>query len=243
MFQIFRRSVAQHYVQRLAQYWRADAQAGLLHGADEARRHVAGMDSQQDRLSESLALSRVGAAVGAASAVISAVASQAPLAHGWAGDLMAAAGMLSNYAAPGGFAVYGAARWSALRIAAQMGHAGVDAVPQHPDGLASLSGLVVALRGARSGEHRAALMARASDVVARLADPSAIDVAEFALEVSHRLGSDAALQWCASLPEKIAQDRFVRATIQGIELRQASAPLESGIEARRDESESVIHSL
>lgn len=226
MFQIFRRSVAQQYVQRMAAYWRHDADRATI-----ALPGAAGLDAPHERFTEARAMSKVGLGVGAAASVIAAVAGQAQFAQGWAHDLMAAAGMLANYAAPGGFAVYGAARWSAMRIAAQMGHAGMDAVPQHPDGVASMAGLVVALRRSHDGEHREALLSRAHEVIARLADPAALDVAEFLLEVDRKAGGEAALQWGASLPEKIAHESFVRATMKGIELRldakTQSAPLSS----------------
>jgi hypothetical protein len=215
MFQIFRRSVAQQYVQRMAAYWQHDAD----HAPVATSGVAASLDAAHDRFIEARALSRVGLGVGAAASVIAAVAAQAPAAQGWAGDLMAAAGMLANYAAPGGFVLYGASRLSAMRIAAQMGHAGVDAVPRHPDGVASMAGLVGALRRSREGEDRAALLARAHDVITRLASPAALDVAEFLLEVDHKAGGEAALQWGSALPEKIAQEPFVRATMKGIELR------------------------
>jgi hypothetical protein len=220
MFQIFERPIAQKYVQRLAAFF--DLRDDLRHDVGD-----------RTKLDERRWVSRMGLSVGAASAVVAAVAAQAPAATGWAGDILAAAGLLANYATPVGFGLYGAAHLSAVRLASKMGHASLASVPMHPDGVESLSSLTAAFRNARNDERRLAILGQASLVIDRLASPDGLDVAEMLIEVDRKMGASHALGFVEALPEKVAHSIFVRATIKGIELRQSAEPLQ--------EAESALH--
>lgn len=223
MFKIFERPIAVKYVQRLAAF--------LGDQPIEDRLAVDGAA----RIAERQAMSRLGLAVGAASAVVAAVAAQAPAATGWAGDVLAAAGLLANYSAPVGFGMYGVARLGAARMAARLGHADLSTVPTHPDGVESLSALVVSFRQARCDERRLAILGQAALVIERVASPRGLDVAELLLEVDRKMGGSHALGFLDALPEKMVQDTFVRATIKGIELRQDAGSLQ--------EAESPLHTV
>jgi len=207
MSQIFRRPVAQKYVQRLAAFF-------------DLRDGVSPVAGDLEKLEERRFVSRVGLTIGAASAVVAAVAAQAPVATGWAKDILAAAGLLANYATPVGFAMFGAARLSAESMARKRGHACLASAPVHPDGVESLLALVTALRAAKDDRRRVAVIGQARTVIDQLASPDDLSVAELLIEVSRKMGGDYALGFARMLPEKVVHGVFVRATIKGIELRQ-----------------------
>lgn len=207
---IFTRSIADEHFGRLREILR-DALAS------------ARPDDRQANLQELQGMARIFGAASLASAAIAATAYLARSAGGWTGDLVQAAGMLADYAAPAAAASWvGVRAWLAVdaRRAGLPTRAG-EAASEKDMGAAALRTLTRSLALAKTGNEVERLLLRAGNAIAHASQTPVVEVCHLLLEAGRRAGADAALGLANRLPRGAAEDPFLRATLTGLQLRAA----------------------